>query len=73
MDSLEELLQNLGFNQDYIKAIQTTESFDSHRAQIPEVEFMDFEPEIVSTNQMEVTIAPTSNNSYFFNSLKDNS
>lgn len=64
MDTLDEELQNIGFSDDYVKAIRNAEEFDMPDIEIENINFQSFENDMVSTTELEVTNTPTTYTNY---------
>ncbi len=69
MKSLEIKLQELGFSDDYIKAVSETIQYDSASSPIPDISFQDFEQEIISSTELEITVSPSSDTNYIIGDI----
>lgn len=69
MKSLEIKLQELGFSDDYIKVVNETIQYDSAPYPIPDLSFQDFEQEIISSTELEITVYPSSDRNYFIGGI----
>lgn len=69
MTSLEIKLQELGFSEDYIKVVNETIQYDSAPYPISDISFLDFEQEIISSTDLEITVYPSSDTNYFIGDI----
>lgn len=72
MKSLENKLQELGFSNDYIKVVNEAIQYDSAPYPIPDISFQDFEQEIISSTELEITVYPSSDTNWFIGGSIDN-
>lgn len=64
MESLAIKLQKLGFSDEYIEFLNETKQYDTATSAIPNISFQNYEQEIISTTELEITISPSSDTNY---------